>query len=73
MEREDKAYFEELISGAEPEPSADVIEGKARMKLREDMVVKRELVSEFFEEDFLDTEDAVLLDDLKADAESLTC
>lgn len=71
MEREDKAYFEELISGAEPEPSADVIEGKARMKLREDMVVKRELVSEFFEEDFLDTEDAVLLDDLKADAESL--
>jgi hypothetical protein len=41
------------------------------MKLTEDMVVKREIVSEFFEEDFLDTDDAILREELKAYAESL--
>jgi DNA repair protein RadD len=71
MEREDRAFFEELISGAEPEPPLEVIEGKARMKLASDMVVHRELVSELFEEDFLDTEDALLINELKAHAEAL--
>ncbi len=71
MEREDRAFFEELLSGAEPEPPIDVLEGKARMKLRSDMVVHRELVSELFEEDFLDTDDSLLMDELKAHAESL--
>ena len=41
------------------------------MKLREDMVVQQEIVTEFFEEDFLDTEDQALLDELKAQAEAL--
>ncbi|WP_022663846.1 DEAD/DEAH box helicase family protein [Desulfospira joergensenii] len=71
MEREDRDYFEELISGEEPEPPAEATEGRARMKLRNDMVVDKEIVSEFFEEDFLDTDDAALLDELKAHAESL--
>jgi superfamily II DNA or RNA helicase len=71
MEREDRAFFEELISGAEPEPPLEVTEGKARMKLASDMVVHRELVSELFEEDFLDTEDALLINELKAHAEAL--
>lgn len=71
MEREDRDYFEGLISGDEPEPPAEVTDGCARMKLRNDMVVDKEIVSEFFEEDFLDTDDAALLDELKAHAESL--
>jgi len=71
MEREDRNYFEELISGEEPEPPAEVTEGKSRMKLRPDMIVQKEIVSEFFEEDFLDTDDSALLDELKAHAESL--
>lgn len=71
MEREDRAFFEDLLSGAEPEPPADVVEGRARMKLRPDMVVQQELVSDFLEEDFLDTEDGALLEELKAHAESL--
>jgi hypothetical protein len=71
MEREDKAFFEDLIKGVEPLPPSNVLEGNARMKLRPDMMVHKEIVSEFFEEDFLDTEDAVLLDELKAVAESL--
>ncbi len=71
MEREDKAFFEDLISGAEPTPPEEVLDGSARMKLRPDMMVSKEIVSEFFEEDFLDTEDGALLDELKAHAESL--
>jgi len=71
MEREDRDYFEGLISGEEPEPPAEVAGGRARMKLRSDMIVDKEIVSEFFEEDFLDTDDAALLDELKAHAESL--
>jgi len=71
MEREDKAFFEDLISGAEPPLPTEVTEGRARMKLGPDMIVEREIVSEFFEEDFLDTDDSALLDELKAHAESL--
>lgn len=71
MEREDKAFFEDLIAGIEPEPPVEVLEGNTRMKLTEDMVVAKEIVSEFFEEDFLDTDDAVLREELKAYAESL--
>jgi superfamily II DNA or RNA helicase len=71
MEREDKAFFEDLIKGVEPLPPSEVLDGNTRMKLRPDMMVQKEIVSEFFEEDFLDTEDAVLLDELKAVAESL--
>jgi len=71
MERDDLDYFQELISGAEPEAAMDVREGRARMRLRPDMVVDHELVSEFFEEDFLASDDAVLLEDLKEHAEAL--
>ena len=71
MEREDKDYFKELISGNEPEPPNEVIEGKSRMKLRPDMVVHQEIVSNLFEEDFIDNDDSALLEDMKAHAESL--
>jgi len=71
MDREDQIFFQELISGAEPEPPAEVAKGNARMKLRPDMIVNKEVISEFFEEDFLDTDDDALLDELKAVAESL--
>lgn len=71
MEREDKAFFENLIAGIEPEPPKEVIEGKARLKLTPDMVVQSELVSEFFEEDFIHTDDQELIAEMKAHAESL--
>lgn len=71
MERDDMAYFEALLSGIEPPPSDDVLEGRTRMKLRPDMIVQKEIISEFFEEAFLDTEDNALLEELKAHAESL--
>jgi len=71
IEREDKEYFEDLISGAEPEPPKEVIEGNTRMKLKPDMLVKNEIVSEFFEEDFIDTDDSELLEELASHAENL--
>ena len=71
LEREDKAFFEELIAGTEPEPPADVVSGNARLKLSPDMVVHRELVSDLFEEDFIEPDDEALLQELKAHAESL--
>jgi DNA repair protein RadD len=33
MEREDKAFFEDLISGVEPPPPDEVTEGRERMKI----------------------------------------
>jgi hypothetical protein len=71
MEREDKAFFEDLISGAEPELPPEVLSGTARMKLGSDMVVHQEVVSDFFEEDFLRSDDEAIYDELRAHAESL--
>jgi excisionase family DNA binding protein len=71
MEREDKAFFEDLISGAEPELPPEVLAGTARMKLGPDMVVHREVVSDFFEEAFLRPDDEAIYEDLRAHAESL--
>jgi superfamily II DNA or RNA helicase len=71
MEREDREYFQNLISGNEPDPLPEVLEGNMRMRLKPEMVVESEIVSQFLEEDFLDTDDSALLDELKAHAESL--
>jgi hypothetical protein len=71
MEREDKAFFEDLIAGKEPEMPKEVLNGKARLRLTPDMVVQSEFVSEFFEEDFIHTDDEALLEEMKAHAESL--
>jgi len=71
MDRDDKTFFEDLVSAVEPEPPEDVKEGKARMKLGPDMVVNDEIVSKLFEEDFIDTDDQALIDELRKQAEAL--
>lgn len=71
LEREDRAFFEDLIAGVEPELPREVLEGKTRQKVWPDMIVHDELVSEFFEEDFIQPDDETLLQELKARAESL--
>lgn len=71
MEREDAVFFKELVEGDIEEPPAEVLDGTARQKLGEDMVVNREIVTELFEEDFVATDDATLLAELKAHAEAL--
>jgi excisionase family DNA binding protein len=71
MEREDQAFFKDLIEDGETLPPNEVLEGKARLKLKPEMVVHQEVVSEFFEDDFIHTDDEELLNELKEHAESL--
>jgi DNA repair protein RadD len=71
MEREDAVYFKELFEGDVEEPPAEVLDGDARQKLGEEMVVNSEIVAELFEEDFVASDDVTLLTELKAHAEAL--
>ena len=58
FENDDQRFWEEVTGGKEPDPPKDVLEGGARMKLHEDMVVQSEFVEQLFEEDFSTAEDA---------------
>ncbi|HLE16853.1 MAG TPA: DEAD/DEAH box helicase family protein [Syntrophales bacterium] len=71
LSREDKEFFNDLISGKEPEIPREVLEGNARQKLSPEMVVHREIIEELFEEDYLQTDDEELLEELKTKAEAL--
>jgi superfamily II DNA/RNA helicase len=71
FENDDKAFWEEVTGGGEPEPPHDVLSGQARMKLREDMVVNSEIVDRVFEEEFTTAEDADIVADLERKFESL--
>jgi len=71
MEREDRDFFELMISGNEPEPPREVLDGRTRERLSADMVVQREVVTELFEDNFLQSDDEALLAELKAQAEAM--
>jgi excisionase family DNA binding protein len=71
IEREDQEFLAGLIAGEEPEPPRDVTEGRARMKLRPDMVVHNEVVDSLIEEDFLDADDELVIEELRRQAEHL--
>jgi superfamily II DNA or RNA helicase len=72
LEREDQLVFSALIENENSEvPESENGEGQKRMRLKEPMVVNREVVSSFLEEDFIDPNDAMLIAEMKAKAESL--
>lgn len=71
FENDDQKFWEEVTGGKEPEPPNKVIEGEARMKLHEDMVVDSEIVDRLFEEDFSTSEDKDILEDLEKKLEIL--
>ena len=71
IEREDQQFFAGLLGGDEPEPPREVIEGTTRMKVRPDMVVHDEIVDSLIEEDFLDTEDELVFEELRRHAEAM--
>lgn len=71
LDREDQQFLEELLGGAEPPLPDEVLAGNARTRLRPQMVVDREIVSSFLEEDFMDGEDELLLAELRRQAEGL--
>lgn len=71
MEREDRHYLTGLIGGEEPEPSREVLEGEARMKIRPDMVVHSEVVDSLIEEDLFDSDDEMVYEELRRNAEAM--
>jgi DNA repair protein RadD len=71
FENDDQKFWEEVTGGTEPEPPKEVRDGDARMKLREDMVVHREIVDQLFEEDFSTAEEADIQRDLEKKFEAL--
>jgi DNA repair protein RadD len=71
FENDDQKFWELVTGGKEPEPPPGVIEGDARMKLHEDMVVQREIVDRLFEEEFSTAEDADIVQELEKKLESL--
>ena len=71
FENDDQKFWEEVTGGEDPDPPKDVLEGNARMKLHEDMVVQSEIVEQLFEEDFSTAEDVDILRDLEKKLESL--
>jgi DNA repair protein RadD len=71
FENDDQAFWEEVTGGGEPDPPASVLEGRARMKLGEYMVVNSEIVDRVFEEEFTTVEDSDIVADLERKFESL--
>jgi excisionase family DNA binding protein len=71
FENDDQAFWEQVTNGDEPEPPGQVLNGQARMKLHEDMVVNSEIVDRVFEEEFTTAEDADIVAELERKFESL--
>ena len=71
FENDDQAFWEEVTGGGDPEPPNEVLDGRARMKLREEMVVNSEIVDRVFEEEFTTAEDSDIIADLERKFESL--
>src|SRR5258708_5776636 len=71
LDREDQQFMDELLGGVELPPPREVLAGDTKLRLRPEMVVHGELVSEFLEEDFIDTDDELLLNELRERAQAL--
>ena len=71
IEREDQQFLAGLIQGDEPEPPREVTEGRTQMKIRPDMVVHNEVLDSLIEEDFLDSDDELVFEELRRNAEAM--
>jgi len=65
FENDDQEFWEEVTGGNDPEPPKEVLEGRARMKLAEYMVVNSEIVDRVFEEEFTTVEDSDIVAELE--------
>jgi DNA repair protein RadD len=70
FENDDRAFWESVTGGDDPEPPTGVLDGSARQRVSEPMIVEGEIVESVFEEDFVgDEKDA--LAELQRQAEAL--
>ena len=71
FENDDQRFWEEVTGGTEPDSPKEILDGSARLKLHEDMVVQNEIVEQLFEENFTTAEDAEIQHDLEKKLELL--
>ena len=71
FENDDQQFWEQVTGGKDPDVPKEVLDGNARLKLQEDMVVQSEIVEHLFEEDFATAEDADIQLDLEKKMEAL--
>jgi excisionase family DNA binding protein len=71
FESDDQKFWEEVISGKEPEHRAEVMSGQARMKLSESVVVNYEIVDSLIEEQFTSAEQEDIIRELQEKLELL--
>ena len=65
FENDDQLFWDRVISGVEPEVPAGVLDGSARLRASEMVVVRGEIVDSLWEEDFTSSEDQQIVDDLR--------
>lgn len=65
FENDDKAFWDKVIGGDEPEPPQPVLDGTTRLRAGELVVVHDEIVDSLWEEDFTSHEDQQIVDDLR--------
>jgi len=71
FESDDQKFWEEVISGKEPEPPTNITSGEARMKLSESIVVNYEIVDSLIEEQFTSAEQEDIIKELRERLELL--
>jgi DNA repair protein RadD len=65
FENDDQAFWDRVIGGDEPEVPLAVLDGSARLRAGEPVVVHDEVVDSLWEEDFTSLEDKQIVDDLR--------
>jgi DNA repair protein RadD len=66
FEKDDRAFWEKVLGGEEPETPADVRAGNTRLSAREStIVVHGEIIDSLWEEEFASIEDQQIIDDLR--------
>lgn len=65
FENDDQAFWDKVIGGEEPELPPEVLDGTARLRATEKIVVHGEIVESLWEEDFTTAEDNQIIEDLR--------
>jgi DNA repair protein RadD len=65
FENDDQAFWDKVIGGEEPEAPQNVLDGTARLRASDRVVVHGEIVESLWEEDFTSVEDTQIVEDLR--------
>lgn len=65
FENDDKAFWDKVIGGEEPEPPQAVLDGQTRLRAGERVVVHDEIINSLWEEDFTAPENQQIVDDVR--------